>query len=1674
MEATKIHILVPERLNYDGLCSLLTKHYTDSINENRTHCLFDWRETRWVCLPELVTLLSWSSKLLYLGKQVEWFLPNPRESYEGLADIRFAAQAELGNERYERACREIDKLKHEGVRSRLYPNQRQSMGDAILNRITAGRPDLFESAKTWIDQELASLVYLDVLGYMGRYQIFRRAEELGIKMTPDPRTLPKALMSYSRETGSLELRPIHSLSQTEDEVSKLCDPDELARVLGEYADLDIVRRGALAQILVNELGRNVGEHSAGSVAWLCTRLVKPDQVLFQTEGDPALQTFRADRQGFLEIIICDNGDGLVSKLRPVLEQDTRKSIQEKYSRGKDGSLTEASLVDYAFDRLSSSKRNIAKLIHIDHEQGPDAGPLASGLYWVWNLVKSHHGVLIVQTGRLSAWYDFFKEDSISASGVGSVKLQHDSREIPFCGTLIRVCFPLSVPNRSARLQLLRHKPAVSGKTRDVDNEGIINTVWIGDIARKAYPLTRKVNANVVQLELQSAEMSLLHLLQAEHSRLGDGEILVLDLCGARTHWSKQSVAPLCHFFLEMNFTATSGRSAVVLWNVPALCYDIFEKGIALANGRYSQISELRRAALLIRDDGEARIFCGWPLAEQALAQLAIQGELSLEEMSVTKFSPPDQRRFNKLVTENSHLFHWSAPGRVQLRHWPQALKEKAWADGLKWLENSLDTEHKKDGVKQQLASGYYRLSSSGKLVQTFYSFSSFLSHHENRARISWLLAQLVIGIGRVAGKTADYIVSITRSSSDLVRDVVDNYPTRTTANRPHVVSATTVEALEALCSKENIEGTAIFLTDVVSTGRLCFQISRILPKIKWLGTVAILDTREAQTIERFHLEPGITCNKITPKVATGDVFALSTRIIVKRDPANNPSEFEDKPIYAIDKVNVSPIEFPVISTDTKRIWHYLDRRSDALKVGHFSVRGLHHNIYHVNAEELLETVCPQKNQTLLELLVNFAVEDLNQTSYEPNHTIIIHPPSETSYAFRIAKKIQEETGILYRDVLHRDLFAGQRRFSTFVQHGLPVRGRTVVLIDDGTNTGETLIGLLDAAVYEKPQRVLTYCALARMPLHKLHFFGGLKMLGQSIPAKLRFATRLSIPVFSPRSCPICRFQEGLNEVIHRTSLLRRYAEILCEKVSAIDIATLSHAEQRPFLWRFTSQIIVAKLREGIELAEAYDDETYKLLVTTLNEAVDERSSSASDDALLNLGFIIACEPDLISGPIFAPYVHRLVNGVCRKLKKCPDENVFTFFTFGFHLVFQIARKEDPEIIDKAIKFLWQSILSRADLTVPLIGQLLASILAEHWPEQESENILSHRICVAFAQSLRLTLGKGIAKEKLLAKAFAWFFARGVLSDLQGEVPPTFVHQSDTIPLFDHANAAAGKFYGHAAENVKSQIDTITECGRKPVTNLKAVVAPAIHELLRDFDELEELRQRLCLSETQRESSSGGVSGVGRIWNSPQLFHTMSDFAVALAALAELVDRSSIRNDDVSVCAQRLSEAWRNLHNLLETAFQEIFPNLVTTASYLWSECCSIANEGSLNVQAIEPANLSRTVQVFLPRPLLSRFLTVAIQNFRTAAFFGWSAAQMRDACVWLNVKFVTDEKKHSIVVLQVIDNGPSYPRSESGQGQHRGLNEIKELVGQFGCELILPKAISGRTFVELRIRHRSY
>src|SRR5947209_20162225 len=104
-------IILPTRLTYRSLRSLMRQNYESSIAGDVSICSFDWQKTEVATLPEIVALLSWSSKLTGLGKRVTWVFRDTSSITEEMPSVVQAAFDTVGKELFEHLTLRIGQLR---------------------------------------------------------------------------------------------------------------------------------------------------------------------------------------------------------------------------------------------------------------------------------------------------------------------------------------------------------------------------------------------------------------------------------------------------------------------------------------------------------------------------------------------------------------------------------------------------------------------------------------------------------------------------------------------------------------------------------------------------------------------------------------------------------------------------------------------------------------------------------------------------------------------------------------------------------------------------------------------------------------------------------------------------------------------------------------------------------------------------------------------------------------------------------------------------------------------------------------------------------------------------------------------------------------------------------------------------------------------------------------------------------------------------------------------------------------------------------------------------------------------------------------------------------------------------------------------------------------------------
>jgi len=1723
-------LAIPARLDYAQWKLLAKQSYCSSLAAEVDCVRFSWATTQFVSLPELVSVLCWSTKLLAHGKRVEWAFRDPRAPFDGRDDQRARARLAIGDSAFREVLAKVERLRHQAVSGSLYAGTRRKEFEKLL----PGNKSVSVYVDDWLKAETAALEYMDLLGYLARYEVFERAVDAGIVLNPDARQFPRTPMGRGIKgeqcepgeatiTPCLELRSVVSPSDVANLRDEAEDEDKLREILGEYASMDLVTRGIFASVLLREPTQNVVDHSRATGAWVCTRLV-PSGKGEMGEDDPPLAAFTGS--AFLEIVVCDNGDGLTAGLKDTLLRDPRESVRRKYGVNSSREVPEASLVDYAFDRLSSTKRDIVKMVQLD-----DTGPgVAAGLYWIWNLTRSHVGALAVRTGNTSAWYDFRQSDySVEGEDPAPCKwkpghlcdcnpkrpchLVVDSGDLPFPGTMLRVCLPLehSSPARDS-WRASRRGTSDSAREDGPSRPLRVHVKWMGDLAQSACPaaacsgqpwlpgLQHMAGANAARRTAtdpssdDSRRSGLLRRLREEHAALDDGEILVLDMCGAREWWTKDSVTPICQFFLEMNYSATTGRSAVVLWNIPDSVQGLFDEAIRDAAAWYLRRQELRRVALALSQDGEPTFFCGWPEAEHALKALARDPDLAFAEVWGRFLDHEEEIRFSRLVAENAHVFDSAAPERVALRPWPDDLRAEIWRRSIQWLEGLLATDARQHGVclRPEPPVEFFRLASTGILVDRFITFAGLLCDSESCARVSWMISQVFDAIERSKHEVR-WVVSVTRSTRELVRQLERDLAGRRHGRRTEFIVENTIEGLEEHGRRGTVTGPAVLLTDVISTGTLFQRVRRALPRVDCLATIAIVDTRGAHASPHevpapIAFPPGISCFR-GADLGGVPVLALAIWPIKQADQGRMLSER----IAAIDSVTVCPVRIPESTRHGagRDVWPLLEHAQDLIRLGHFRDVGMRHYIYYASPWELLQQstpTVPEEGQSTpmgpekgLDIFTRAVQEDLKRRSIDPDSTAILYPAVGVGDAERIARDVQRSTGARYCCDLHREVLAGQERFATFADRGIPPEGGTAIIVAHEAVTGETLLALLDAAAVANPRQVLAYVALSRLQIHKSDFLQRLRRLettagGGHIAVAINPIFRLGIPAYSHGTCPVCQFRRGLMRV-ERHYVLGRFAKLAMEKLKDIPRESTSASTDFTFFWTCSSPIEAARLREAIELSD-YDPQRSDYLHDKLLEAKNVKKGADVPGALLDLAFVVCAEPELLQAPVFASDLSGLFDAAIHVTPSVKDDACASLFGFSLQCAVERTRRSGEKPSSQIVESIWNSVRARDPLSIDLLGRAFSIVAARLHAAREAKDATTIAVCGALAAYASVdrsppnthatAVGGGVAKT------MATLLAREVYRDVEGTsgdlaVPPP---TPQSKRLYELADRTASKFWHHESQPVETWIDELLQASEQASENWAQAILGPVGELMRAFSDLVELKHLLVGFEESHKGVQVRSPGVGTYWNSPQLTQALTAFGEALTDIVQGTDQVSVLTaEGFRVTVDQLRLAWKNLHGSVMPAFDAIFPSVVQVVQDRWQRFTEISGlSESIACGLPEVLPVSRNIRAFAPRILLRRFLCVAIENLGSGAFFPPTAIP-HDAFARVELEHGENDEGQPAIHIRVVDNG-RFPNPDAHAGSGDGLRGVEAMAKLFDAKLAGPTRCGNLTVVELTVRHR--
>jgi orotate phosphoribosyltransferase len=1110
-----------------------------------------------------------------------------------------------------------------------------------------------------------------VVGFASRMGIIEAIQSFGCKVLPENWSTLAWPYSHDPEiTGTIPLRPITTGTDLTAATTQLSN--DLERIFGEYASVDVIRGGALSNVIVHELGANILHHAKSGCGFLMTRIVhgaSRKHFVGKVVGEKTPSFFRPGgvaESGFVELVVCDDGIGIPDSLREDLKRTLmrRPELRTRLKPDRDEDV-----IAYAFDRLSSSKRSAVDLLAEAYQELPllsaSLGGVASGLFWVWNVMRTYQGFIRVRSGNCELAYDFADVD---ANGQPKPSVA----TAPLVGTQLGICLPLT--KQSKDLVSLRGRNVAKAElpSRTFD------FFWVGD-------LSGRLPVEELQTRVLPERMKDLcdQIRSAFERSAKDDSVLVLDLTSLHREWFHKNASIVVGAILELNYLSPIGLHAAVLFNAPVDRQDVllaeFRTHCELLRRHQPHLANLRLATAVFWDDRKSADFVSPSetvcdvlsclgnssgdfsvddIYKDALARVRARGA-TLEEQEVAR-----------ILRENGHIVRqipaYGTERRFRLVLSSDIMLQKArdcYAAELGKIAETetLDSTTLQEGrfafVRRiESGQGAFWLPSSGSFANEFWQLGMLASSMMWRSRIGWLLADRIAQLAD-QGKIVTCVATVTRStalfaeeSSRFLRGWKLDAKVAI-ADDMSSLRRRLSEVVASGCEKSEKKGSILFFTDVVSTGRLVKDGLRELSEAGYnvVGVFALADIRTASEKVRDNADSLTSC-----------LAALIRKPVPKSDQCvGHRTDIDEFEVCPVGTVPETLWKRRRAGKGSGAMWILeptelipLAAAGEGLATGHLRMGDYHHYVFYMKASSVLDRIFPGTRETVQSKLVEIIKDDLGKSA--PEDMVVMYLNHEGQDWQDWVNLVCEGTGSLWRHILYRDLRGGRWQFSAFVEHGVPLAGKHVILLDDGTCTGDTLAALIETAAVGGAKGIFAYVLVDRMPLVKSDLFARVRTLEAArsrsprlgATVQIRALGGLQIPVYTPEACPICTLRNEIEEVRERFICLDGPARSMREGLEATEAAGAlksGGAKEVPdrFPWVMpASSSLLWNVRQALEYFP-YEEPTGD--GGTLDSISFLEQSAQERDGALALAFIACTEPHLTTHKWFRKNSELLLN-----------------------------------------------------------------------------------------------------------------------------------------------------------------------------------------------------------------------------------------------------------------------------------------------------------------------------------------------------------------------------------------------------------------------------------------------
>jgi len=1712
-----------ERVTYQEFKNLAANYYKASVLSSSQKVIFSLVKVKWMDLFPAMNLLIWSSRLRNLDKSVTWVLP--RTTDEAIK-IRDELNFRLSHEVFDRLEGRV-----RWFMKTIYstPKLRKQTFEKIRTEYLTKYPTFRNILTKYfeiVQQEMSSLRFV---AFLERWNFLRWGEHMGVQFDSDWRSIPfHRYLRSSQPAGSLPVKCIASYEEVSDFVNSLSDPKELAEVFREYSNLNMFTSGAFAKIIIKEISTNICEHAissdegdneadkkseVGRYGFVATQVLKSfDLAKRGTEkiAPEFFQDLRGKNVELLEIIIADDGPGMCSKLAPWMRSEDPEGKRFKYLKTKNSRFFEREVLNHAFDRLVSSKRDFRHLIHCFPHKNKKEDRISSGLYWVWHTVKSYQGLLLLRSDHTTLWYDLRHSN-------GEINGHFDAPS-PMCGVQLAIYLPFSKAKESTRysfpVQLRRFLP----------NPPKIEISWFGHIKQNSISLSDE-DINKIIEDLKTKYLS-----------MKEKGVFAVDLSGIHAQWvNKDLISILAHFFVELNYRYGPRSSAVVLWNVPSkwekdLIRPSLSEEINKVIDEFPHLVSLRPFSLLIWDDGTfeitpkdipsdskiliRKISVDAKIVEYLLECLENQPEMEIDDLweslpreirgecqEILKEEDKGERGeytaepsseevikriLHSLIDRNSHLI--CRKGKNCSLH---ILKEDIETEAQKHVEDdvkkcikSIVGSSSKEEIIGVLRNGeqtqtWYHLP-SGAYTQKFYQFSVMLSDSQWLARIGWWFSKIICDHYQdKIDNESDfkmperfYLMTVTRSTIPILKEIktyLDKSKVfRSNNTKVEELSELTVNKMEEKLGQIEIPAGKkienVVITDVLSQGNLmsrlweaCKTNIKLEPEI----VIALLDTRDGGGKEKC-------------KVPEEKIYSMHEQKIVKYFDFQNIPKAEK--IVEIDKINVCPVdpdsgelEYPEEIAKNgrergKEFFNSLSLRDEKTDqpicgIGHFKAGNYHHYTFYLDLLKLVNEYRPKDGSTcLLERLCSNIVRDFDglcgfSNGERPVEDIIaIYPDPQVSKAEPIVRKLQSKLGFTRSLILYRDREVGTWIFTPFIEHGINMKGKYLLLVDDGCCSGQTLMSMIECALHNRAKKVVGYFFINRMSILSTQYFKHSYSRKKKVTVK--FLVPFHIPIFDPQACPFCRYEADIDFVVREYPILSlvEFCNKIKKQIHPIDVVKGENKDipNEKLPWPQPGISSTTHLRQAFELSSLISSER-KFLSEQIENirkwAKDTKESLFPDKDLIELlsqiAYIIVTEPETLENRVLGARESTkiLIDSMFVLLRgdKIVNKIRYLFLETIVNILEYMAGKKQISTFDDYANLLWRMALTTKD------GVLLLSFLIARGSLKSAYEIHSHS-----RKMYIVLLKKGLQRFRTHIKNIGEEFSpqnldlilmKGLLLFSPIELQLSIKSDEDPQIFYQNFIKLYKSFWGHRKIKVRQAYNGIL----KNIQGLRPnciALRGHIDYIVQALTGTEALGFLQVISKRYKDL-------IAQYQITDDILRRISDVEMALRVFyCFAFGGNTLKDLDICEHSKRFKEQWpkvfKDLRDIIKYYFSDISNTLKKynqeRLSYLPSELSGYGIE----VYSIPEIREKKKINVFAPEDFVDTFMRETFDNLKYA-FEGRKGKSNK-------VKVSFDEINDSKIVVRIEDNGKGVEK-EREERRYSIIQELGELIKEFGGEV---------------------